>query len=202
MVWTPPCIVRYKQKSNQYLILKHLIKNLQISIFPSFPKKSSNLVVLKDVSFSFEPRTYKNFHKPVPTHLGKKLDKLHSDKRNLILYILPHTEEKREKFKWNYSWNKFLTWIGSSTTGLTLGTFSKPLDGLWGESTEDWSWILISGALNPLLWFSRNSCEVVSRANLVTRENFSRICIGRSRAGSWNFGLCLPLYREIRDPSS
>lgn len=94
------------------------------------------------------------------------------------------------------------TWIGSWTTGLSFVTFSKPLDGFWGESREDWFWILISAALKPLLWFSRNSCEVVSRANLVTRENFSRIWIGRSRAGSWTFCLCFPLYREILDLSS
>lgn len=111
-------------------------------------------------------------------------------------------EKEKSKNEITVEITDVITWIGSCTTGLSSVTFSKPLDDVWWESREDWFCILISATLKPLLWFSRNNCEVVSRANLVTRENFSRIWIGRSRAGSWALCLCFPPYREIFDLSS
>lgn len=83
---------------------------------------------------------------------------------------------------------------GSAATGaagVSLLIFSVALDAFWGLSTWDWLLLLLSLKLNPLLWLSRKSCEVVSRANLVTRENFSSTWI--ERAGSWTFCFCLPL---------
>lgn len=69
--------------------------------------------------------------------------------------------------------------------------FSATLEA-FGGSRLVWIWVLLSLALNPLVWFSLKSCEVVSRANLVTRENFSKTWIERSRAGSWTLCLGLP----------
>lgn len=92
---------------------------------------------------------------------------------------------------------KRVTSRGSEATGISSGTFSAELDEFRGWSMEDSSYLLFSIAPNPLLWASPKIWEVVSRANLVTRENFSSTCIERSRAGSCGFCLGLPLYCEI-----
>jgi len=76
----------------------------------------------------------------------------------------------------------------SKARQLSSEVFSSTWEDFLGWSRLVWIGVLLS--LNPLLWFSLKSCEVVSRANFVTSENFSKTWIERSRAGST---LCLGL---------